>query len=89
MHPTYGAVHNDGLFDVVMYTRPGRLSLVRYALAAFLKSTAARRDVIRTRAARVALESAAPVAIQLDGDPAGRLPRTLEMLHENVSIIVP
>jgi diacylglycerol kinase family enzyme len=89
LHPTYGAVHNDGLFDVVMYTRPGRWSLVRYAVAAFRRRTDGRTDVTKARAAKVTLSSSSPVAIQLDGDPEGRLPRTLEVLREEATVIVP
>jgi len=89
MRPARGAKHDDGLFDVVMYTRHGRLSVARYAFAAFLGRTASRSDVIRVQASKVTLSSERPVALQLDGDPAGSLPRTLEVLPAGMTVIVP
>jgi len=87
--PAPGAIYNDGEFDVVMYARDGRWNMVRYGFLACCMSSAPKDDIIRTRTDRVTLTSDAPVAMQLDGDPAGFLPRTFYVKRDDLTVIVP
>jgi len=87
--PAPGAIYNDGQFDVVMYARAGRWDMVRYGAMALCMSDKAKDDVVRIRAEKLALTSSAPVPVQLDGDPAGFLPRSFHVKRDDVTVIVP
>ncbi len=87
--PAPGAIYNDGEFDVVMFTGPGRWNMVRYGILACCMSNVPKDDIIRMRTDKVSLSSEAPVPVQMDGDPAGFLPRTFHVRRDEVTVIVP
>jgi YegS/Rv2252/BmrU family lipid kinase len=87
--PAPGAIYNDGEFDVVMFTGAGRWNMVRYGFLACCMSKAPKDDIIKMRTDRVTLASDAPVPLQMDGDPAGFLPRSFHIKRDDVTILVP
>jgi len=87
--PAPGAIYNDGEFDVVMYTGPGRWNMVRYGCLACCMSNVPKDDIIRMRSDKVSLSSDAPVPVQMDGDPAGFLPRAFHIKRDDATFIVP
>jgi diacylglycerol kinase family enzyme len=80
---------DDGLLDLCLFERPGVLALARYALAVVWGRHRVMSDVHHRRAKGFRLSSAAPVPLQADGDPAGRLPATIEMLPRRLALLVP
>jgi len=87
--PAPGAIYNDGEFDVVMYLGGGRWNMLRYGCLACCMSKAPKDDIIRMRTDKVALSSDSPVPVQLDGDPAGFLPRTFHIRRDDATFLVP
>lgn len=84
-----GARPDDGLLDVLVLERPGVASLARY-FAALLGGTLRRLPDCRHRLARrVRLSSSGPVPLQADGDPAGFLPVTVEVVPGALNLLVP
>jgi YegS/Rv2252/BmrU family lipid kinase len=84
-----GAVPDDGLLDVYVLERPGVLALARYALAVLRGRHLRLPDVHHRRAKGFRLTSAEPVPLQIDGDPAGWLPATVEVLPQKLTLLVP
>ncbi|CAN5690641.1 diacylglycerol kinase family lipid kinase [soil metagenome] len=87
--PQPGSGWNDGLFDVVIVA-PQRVP----DLAAILWHAAQRRftnsDVlVHFEAARTSVDAAPPIAVQVDGDPAGTTPISMHVMREALSVIVP
>jgi diacylglycerol kinase family enzyme len=80
---------DDGLLDLCLFERPGVLALVRYALAVVRGRHLRRSDVHHRRARGFRLLSAEPVPLQTDGDPAGWLPATVELLPRRLTLLVP
>jgi diacylglycerol kinase family enzyme len=80
---------DDGLLDLCLFERPGVFALARYALAAVAGRHLRRPDVHHRRAKGFRLSSAEPVPLQTDGDPAGWLPATVELLPRRLTLLVP
>lgn len=80
---------DDGLLDYVVFTRRGALPLMSLAMAIKRGTHAARRDVLAGRAMRITVDSETDVPLELDGDPAGCAPVTLECLPAMQKVIVP
>ena len=87
--PAPGAIYNDGEFDVVMFMQGGRWNMARYCFLACCMSKTPKDDIIRMRTDRVSLSSEQPVPVQMDGDPAGFLPRTFQIKRDDLTVIVP
>ena len=64
-------------------------ALARYALAIVRGRHLRLPDVRQRRARGFRLSSAEPVPLQTDGDPAGWLPATVEMLPQRLTLLVP
>lgn len=79
----------DGLLDVCCLHGRRLTDLMRYAWAAFRGTLPEMKDVVYYRGKRITLEADENVPIQIDGDPAGRLPVTLTVLPRAVSFCVP
>jgi diacylglycerol kinase family enzyme len=84
-----GALPDDGLLDVYVFERPGVVALARYALAVVRGRHLELPDVHHRRAKGFRLSSADPVPLQTDGDPAGWLPATVDMLPQKLTVLVP
>jgi diacylglycerol kinase family enzyme len=79
---------DDGLFEVYLFARASRASLVRIGLAgAFARLPAGVATLLR--ASRVTIESDEPVPVQLDGDAAGSTPARLEVDATRTRLLVP
>ena len=80
---------NDGQLDLVVFERPGRFHLLRY-FSSILRGIRDRlRDVHHRLVKAVRLSSAQPVRAQTDGDPAGTLPATVEVVPAALTLVVP
>jgi diacylglycerol kinase (ATP) len=84
-----GASPDDGLLDLYVFERPGRLALARYLLAVARGRHLGLPDVLHRRAEGFRLSSSGRVPLQTDGDPAGWLPATVEVLPRKLTLLVP
>jgi diacylglycerol kinase family enzyme len=83
------AVPDDGLLDLYVFRRPGVFALARYLLAVLRGRHLALPDVCHRRAKGFRLSSAGAVPLQTDGDPAGWLPATVEVMPQRLTLLVP
>jgi len=72
-----------------LFERPGVFALAGYALAILRGRHLERPDVHHRRAKGFRLSSAGVVPLQTDGDPAGELPATVEVLPQKLRLLVP
>jgi diacylglycerol kinase (ATP) len=86
----------DGLLDVCTFERPGILSGIGYLARLWLGSHQSMRGFSHTRCSR--LEIPAPIGdngetldipFQIDGDPGGVLPLSIETLPDRLKLLVP
>lgn len=88
--PLAGAARpDDGLLDLWVFERPGRGNLLRYLQAVMRRRHGSLPDVQRRLVRRVHLSSEGPLPLQLDGDPAGQLPVSIEVVAGGLSLLVP
>lgn len=83
------AIGDDGLFDVIAFTRGSILSGLKYAAGIWLGRHRTFGDVIRRRGRTVEITSDGRVPFQLDGDYAGRLPLRIKMKPSQVHLLLP
>ncbi len=90
MHIAPRARTDDGLFDVVAVRGLGRAQLLR-RLPLLYRGTHLADPAVRTWRGRVveALPQGAPVPLELDGEPLGRLPARFEILPAALMLIGP
>jgi diacylglycerol kinase family enzyme len=80
---------DDGLLDLYVFQRPGLVNLARY-LEAVVRGAQHKLPDFQHRAVRgVRLWSEPRVALQTDGDPAGCLPVTIEVVPRALTLVVP
>lgn len=80
----------DGVLDVCTFRRGFLWHGLRYLAAIQLGGWHRRLgDCCVRQARRIRIDSDQPVAYQLDGDPAGRLPVVIETLPDRLSLVVP
>lgn len=84
-----GADPSDGRLDLYVFQRPGIANLMRYAISVLMRRHGQRRDVQHRRVRRVRLCAGPRVPVQADGDPAGFLPASIEVLPHAVGIVTP
>ena len=84
-----GGSAEDGLLDVCVFERPGRLELIRYVAAVLTRRHRKLPDFFHRQARRVRISSLEPAPMQTDGDPAGCLPRIVEVLPSALPLVVP
>ncbi len=82
------AVGTDGLLDVCTFKGGSLLSGLRYLAGVLLGQHQSWDDCITQRTRKLRIESDGDVPVQLDGDPAGRLPMEMESLPARVRLIV-
>ncbi|MFZ5827061.1 MAG: diacylglycerol/lipid kinase family protein [Bacillota bacterium] len=80
---------NDGLFEIAWGEDLGRLELVKLVGKIYSGEHVGHPKVTMTRGRRLAASSDQRVAFHLDGDVAGNLPVTFEILPEALDVIVP
>jgi diacylglycerol kinase family enzyme len=79
---------DDGLLDLYLFEKPGVFALARYALAVLGGRHQNLPDVVHRRARGFRLSSEEPVPIQIDGDAAGWLPATIEVLPRRLTLLM-
>jgi diacylglycerol kinase family enzyme len=86
---TPDACPSDGLLEVCALRRGSHLARLRALFGFFVRLPKALSGVryLRGRSVRVTAEE--PVRYQVDGDPAGFLPATFEVLDRRLRVIVP
>jgi diacylglycerol kinase family enzyme len=78
---------DDGLLDLYVFERPGLANLARYLAALALGGRDRLPDFRHRRVCRVVLASAPPAPVQTDGDPAGCLPLTVEVVPRALTLV--
>lgn len=86
---TPGAAMNDPHFHVVVFKGRRRLDYLRYLFGVLWHRHLAFEDIEDFKADRVSIEAAAPVRLQLDGEPAGVTPATLEVRDKALAVVLP
>jgi diacylglycerol kinase family enzyme len=84
-----GAQADDGLLDLYLFERPGRLRLASYFVAAALGLHTRLHDVKHRQARRFRLSSPSKVPLQIDGDPGPALPVEVEVVPGALTLLVP
>lgn len=80
---------DNGRLSVCVFHKPGSLQLLRYWLSVRRAAHIGRDDVTICDATKVRIESDKPVALQMDGDPAGTTDCTLEVLPAAIEVFAP
>jgi diacylglycerol kinase (ATP) len=80
---------NDGLLDVCILPCTGRIQFVTRAIAIAAGRHDTSTHVIYRQCRSLRLESPSKVAVQLDGDPGGRLPATIEIAPRRIKLLLP
>jgi len=86
---TPDARHDDGLLDVCLLRRGTPLAYMAAMLAFILRCHRAARGARYLRGRSIRLSASTPVRYQVDGDAAGFLPATIEILDRTLRFIVP
>jgi diacylglycerol kinase family enzyme len=80
----------DGLLDLCVFEQPGLGPLfLRYAPAVLGRRQESLPDFQHRRVRRVRLTTQGPGPVQTDGDPAGCLPATIEVMPGALTLVVP
>jgi diacylglycerol kinase (ATP) len=80
---------DDGLLDVCIFKGFGFPAAGRHALRVLAGQHLHDPQVVYHQGRRVSISSARPLAVQMDGDPVGYTPITLEIVPRALNIIVP
>jgi len=83
------ALGDDGLVDVRLFKAKSFWSTLKLLWCAWRGKLHAQRNVVWKRAKRVRIEADAEVPIQIDGDPAGTTPVTIDVLAGELQLFVP
>src|SRR5205814_8534714 len=87
--PARHARPDDCLYDMLVFERPGILNLLHYQARVVGRRQHTLRDYHHRLVRRVRLSSASAVLLQTDGDPAGILPATIEVVPGAFTLLVP
>jgi diacylglycerol kinase family enzyme len=84
-----GAKGTDGRLDVCAFQ--GRTSWAgwRYLAAVFVQRHDRMNDCMLMQATQIKISAQLPVPYQLDGDPGGTLPLTIDILPQRMTLLVP
>ena len=80
---------DDGLLDYIVFTKPGRWWLTRYALAVLQRRQATMPGVEIGRAHCIKLTCEQPVPLEIDGEALGCLPIEIEVMPSALRLITP
>ena len=80
---------DDGLLDIVVFTWRGALDPPAHVLGALVGRHVRRPGVMAFTTRRVRIECDPPLALQLDGDPAGMTPVEVEILPRALTVLAP
>jgi len=80
---------DSGVLDAVVFREARVRDLLRFAAAARLGRVSRLSDVTYRRGTRIAIESDAPVPVEVDGDFQGETPVTLEVLPGAARAVAP
>jgi diacylglycerol kinase (ATP) len=80
---------DDGALDWLLFERGSLAALAAYSWAVWRGRHLARGDVRAGRATRLMLDAAAPVPVQVDGDPLGTTPVEVEVMPGALTLIAP
>lgn len=83
------ATGTDGLLDVCSFSRGFTFHGLKYAAAIRLGYHQRLRDCTTQRVCQMTVTAAEPVRYQLDGDPGGELPVTVDLLPRRLATLVP
>ena len=88
------AVGDDGWLDLVVFRDPGAFRALHYLWLVVRGQHLDRPGIAHRRVRRVSVEAAAPVPVQLDGDPGGVIepggtPWIIDVLPRAVGVVVP
>jgi diacylglycerol kinase family enzyme len=79
---------NDGRLNLCVFERPGIANLFRYVTSVLRGRRDKIRDFHHRFIRRVRLSAAQPVRLQTDGDPAGSLPVTIDVIPAALTLLV-
>jgi diacylglycerol kinase family enzyme len=85
--PAPAARPDDGVLDWVVFERGGLAAVATYAWAIWRSRLLARGDVRAGRAARLTLDAAVPVPVQVDGDPWGTTPVEVAVVPGGLTLV--
>jgi len=80
---------DDGALDWLLFERGSLAALAAYSWAVWRGRHLARGDVRGGRATRLTLDAAAPVPVQVDGDPLGTTPVEVDVMPGALTLVAP
>lgn len=83
------AVADDGLLDWLVFTRPGSLPLMRYALQVWTGRHRGCDGVFFGRAKQIQINCQTPAPMEIDGEAAGFAPIEINVEAAAIEIVVP
>jgi len=83
------AVPSDGLLSVRVFPNPGAFSLLRYCRLLRGHRHIDHPDIPAAAGRKLRIESDVPVPVQIDGDPCGTTPCTIELAPTEGRLLVP
>jgi diacylglycerol kinase (ATP) len=86
--PIAGGSMHDGLLEVAVFPRMGRLELIR-SLVTLWREGHHEQPPIVLREREVRIEASAPIAVHADGRPVGTLPATFRCRAGELTVFVP
>jgi diacylglycerol kinase family enzyme len=83
------AIGDDGRLDLCTFQGGSWWAGLRYLTGVLAGCHQAMRDCVIARATRIELTASQPVPYQLDGDPGGWLPLSIEVLPRRINVLIP
>lgn len=80
---------NDPMLDVCIFTGNSKLQYLSYLVSCLQKKQLEREGVIYLKTTRVEASAATDLPVQLDGELAGRLPMSFEVIPNALTVFVP
>jgi YegS/Rv2252/BmrU family lipid kinase len=83
------AISDDGLFDITIFRRMNKLTVIRNVKRLFDGSFVRMKQVSTHRAASVSISSNEKVLLEVDGESIGTVPVEFRILHKALKVVVP
>jgi len=80
---------HDGVLDVCLFQCPGRWRLFRDLMSVLQGAHLRQRHVLMRQAKYIQITAAEGVPVQIDGDPAGQTPVTIEVEPAAIEVFLP